>query len=238
MRLFTLCAYLKTKESYDRWVTRRVWGFDIKYLKQNISRCRSEISGSFRRNSVALYTERKNLRVSAIRGSGHVCLGKLKLPPLPFGCEISGCEMSANGIPDVNVDGRNSSPRVEWAMSQGGPSACARCRDPSPWWHRVRIAIQHNSILIPQEDTRRHAIRINSIRIPSGGHAPPCYPDSLREKHTALVSITLRTIAYPIRIGCPDGKTLTKVSKPCYVIPTTCHSSRSAADYYSKSAIS
>ena len=25
--LFTLCSYLKTKESYDRWVTRRVWGF-------------------------------------------------------------------------------------------------------------------------------------------------------------------------------------------------------------------
>ena len=27
---------------------------DIKYLKQNISKCWSEISGSFRRNSVAL----------------------------------------------------------------------------------------------------------------------------------------------------------------------------------------
>ena len=27
---------------------------DIKYLKQNISKCRSQISGSFRRNSVAL----------------------------------------------------------------------------------------------------------------------------------------------------------------------------------------
>ena len=26
-RLFTLCSYLKTKESYDRWDTRRVWGF-------------------------------------------------------------------------------------------------------------------------------------------------------------------------------------------------------------------
>ena len=102
MRLFTLCAYLKTKESYDRWVTRRVWGFDIKYLKQNISRCRSEISGSFRRNSVALYTERKTLRVSAIRGSGHVCLGKLKCPPLPSGCVISGCEMLADGIPDMS----------------------------------------------------------------------------------------------------------------------------------------
>ena len=26
-RLFTLGSYLKTKESYDRWVTRIVWGF-------------------------------------------------------------------------------------------------------------------------------------------------------------------------------------------------------------------
>ena len=30
------------------------------------------------------------------------------------------------------------------------------------------------------------------------------YPDSLREKHTTLVIITPRTIAYPIRICCPD----------------------------------
>ena len=74
---------------------------DIKYLKQNISRCRSEISGSFRRNSAALSTERKTLQVSATRGSGHVCRGKLKRPPLPSGCEISGCEMSADGIPPL-----------------------------------------------------------------------------------------------------------------------------------------
>ena len=50
--LFTLCSYLKTKESYDRWVTRRIWGFrhqisKAKYLKK----CRSQISGTFRRVS-------------------------------------------------------------------------------------------------------------------------------------------------------------------------------------------
>ena len=33
--------YLKTKESYDRWVTRRVWGFrqqisNTKYLKKSV----------------------------------------------------------------------------------------------------------------------------------------------------------------------------------------------------------
>ena len=32
MRLFTLCSYLLTKESYDWWITRRKWGF-----KQQIS---------------------------------------------------------------------------------------------------------------------------------------------------------------------------------------------------------
>ena len=41
MRLFTLFAYLKTKESHDRWATRRVWGFrqqisKTKYLKKSV----------------------------------------------------------------------------------------------------------------------------------------------------------------------------------------------------------
>ena len=45
MRLFTLCYYLKTKESYDRWVTRRVWGFrhqisKTKYLKKSVGNIR------------------------------------------------------------------------------------------------------------------------------------------------------------------------------------------------------
>ena len=40
--LFTLCSYVKTKESYDRWVTRRVWGFrhqisKAKYLKMSVA---------------------------------------------------------------------------------------------------------------------------------------------------------------------------------------------------------
>ena len=42
MRLFTLCSYLKTKESYDRWVTRRLWGFRHQISKakksQNVGR--------------------------------------------------------------------------------------------------------------------------------------------------------------------------------------------------------
>ena len=45
MGLFTLCSYLKTKESYDRWVTRRVWGFrhqisKAKNLKMSVANIR------------------------------------------------------------------------------------------------------------------------------------------------------------------------------------------------------
>ena len=47
--LFTLCSYLKTKESYDKWITRRVWGFrhqisKEKYLKK-VGRKYQEASG-------------------------------------------------------------------------------------------------------------------------------------------------------------------------------------------------
>ena len=49
MGLFTLCSYLKTKESYDRWVTRRVWGFRHQISKaKNLKKFQSQISGSFR----------------------------------------------------------------------------------------------------------------------------------------------------------------------------------------------
>ena len=69
MRLFTLCTYLKTKESYDRWVTRRVWGFrqqisKAKYPKMSVGNIRK-----LQENTAALYTERKTLLVSVIRGS-------------------------------------------------------------------------------------------------------------------------------------------------------------------------
>ena len=38
MGLFTLCSCLKTKESYDRWITRRVWGFRHQISKANIGK--------------------------------------------------------------------------------------------------------------------------------------------------------------------------------------------------------
>ena len=146
---------------------------DNKYLK-NIPKYLKISVGNIRKlqeNTAALYTERRTLRVNVIRRSGYVWPEKLKCPPLPSGCEISGCKMLAYGILS----------RVDWAMlRKGGPSACTRCRDPSPGWHGVRKAIRMKNP--------------DSLR----GHAPPCYP--------VLVNITLRMIAYPIRIWCPDGK--------------------------------
>ena len=94
--------------------------------------------------------------------------------------------------------------------AQGGPSACARCRDPSPGWHGVRKAIRINSIRIPQEDTRR---------APLSGF-PQVEAHSTREHHTSDDSISYPDMLFG---------SLTKVHKPCYVIPTACHSPRFAA---------
>ena len=38
MRLFTLCSYLITKESYDWWITRRKWGFKHQISKEKKSK--------------------------------------------------------------------------------------------------------------------------------------------------------------------------------------------------------
>ena len=125
MRLFTLFTYLKTKESYDRWITRRVWGFrqqisKAKYLKMSVGNIRK-----LQENTAALYTERKTLRVSAIRGSGYVYPEKLKRPPLPSGCEISGYKMSAHEIPDLKCQHTEFSPGwTELCCARGTICVC------------------------------------------------------------------------------------------------------------------
>ena len=63
-------------------------------------------------------------------------------------------------------------------MSQGGTSACARCRDPSPWWHGARKAIRINSIRIPQEDMWRALL--------SG--LPQGEAHGTREHHTLMIA--------------------------------------------------
>ena len=99
--------------------------------------------------------------------------------------------------------------RRRWNVARG-LSTCARCRDPSPWWHKARIAIRSNSIQIPQEDT---------WRAPLSG-LPQGEAHSTHDHHTSDDSIS-----YPDMLS----GSLTKVHKPCYVIPTACHSPRSVA---------
>ena len=48
------------------------------------------------------------------------------------------------------------------------------------------------------------------------------YPDSLREKHTVLV-IILRTIAYPVRICCPDHWLMWASLATSFHQPATAH---------------
>ena len=55
MRLFTLCSYLLTKESYDWWITRRKWGFkqqisEEKNLKVSVANIWKHLGG-FRRHA-------------------------------------------------------------------------------------------------------------------------------------------------------------------------------------------
>ena len=89
---------LITKESYNWWVTRRVWGFrqqiskakylkisqnvDRKYLEasgehrgtvqKNISKCRLDISGASGEHRGTVQNDCETLQVSAIKGSGYV----------------------------------------------------------------------------------------------------------------------------------------------------------------------
>ena len=137
---------------------------DNKYLKQNIPkylRMSVENIRKLQENSAALYTERKTLRVSAIRGSEHVYPEKLKRPPLPSGCEISGeGGMSA---------GQNSSPRWNELCRKGD-----------------RLHVQGVGTP-PPDDTECASLS----ELPQGE------AHDTREHHT-------RTIAYPIRICCPD----------------------------------
>ena len=162
---------------------------DNKYLKKNIPKYLKMSVENIRKlqeNTVALYTKRKTLRVSVIRRSGYVYPEKLKRPHLPSGCEISGCKMSAHGIPDVKC--RRTEFLPGWTELCYARETVCVCKVQGP--------IQLNSIRIPQEDMRRHAIRRNFIRIPSEGHVA-CSPIWTCEHHTW-------TIAYPVRICCPD----------------------------------
>ena len=86
---------------------------DIKYLKQNISKSRSEISGSFRRTPRHCAKWLRNSpgkRYQMIL----ICLtGEVETPCSPIRMSGAGCEMSADGIPNVKMSANVIPPRVE-----------------------------------------------------------------------------------------------------------------------------
>ena len=203
MRLFHHFSCLNTKESYDRWITRRVWGFrqqisKTKYLKMSVGNMR-KLQEKFR---CTIYWEKNSSdkRYQRIR----TCLtGEVETSSSPirlwdirmWNIRLEDPNMSDRGswnvilshpavrYPDVkcrrtefrmwNVGARNSSPGGLSYAAQGGPFACARCGTPFP------------------DDTECAWL---SRSTPFGFPKRTCgtlpYPDSLREKHTTLVNIT------------------------------------------------
>ena len=119
--LFTLCSYLKTKESYDWWVTKRVWGFrhqisKAKYLQVSVAHI-----WKLQENTAALCRKiSKNVgwspgeRYQRIQ----ICLtGEVETPSSPIrrqnsGCETSGWNVGGSRIPDVNIRVESGGSRV------------------------------------------------------------------------------------------------------------------------------
>ena len=190
--LFTLCSYLKTKESYDRWVTRRLWGFRhqiskekiskylknniSKYLKKNISKCRLHISGSFGRTPRHCAKNGcETLRVSAIRWSEYVWPEKLK-PTFPIRRQAPDVkypekvERHPARIPDVGYPEKMERRKGDRPRVHGVGTHPEQLHSDSP-----RGYAAHSPIYTPSGRSTRHS----------------------RTSHT-------RTIAYPIRICCLD----------------------------------
>ena len=143
---------------------------DIKYLKKNISKCRSHISGSFRR------TPRHCAKW--LRNSPGKCYQRIRI------CLTGEVEMPSSPI-------RRQAPDVKY------PEKVERRKGDCLRVHGVRTP--------PPDDTERASLSgATPSKFPKRTHGALLYPNSLREKHTALAIITPRTIAYPIRICCLD----------------------------------
>ena len=143
---------------------------DIKYLKQNISKCWSQISRSFRRTPrhCILRENSPGKRYQRIR----ICLtGEVETSSSliqMWDIRSEDPDMSDRGSwnvllshPDVRYPAPQGYPDQLHPDSPGWKELCrkgdrlrTRCRDPSPGWHGVRKAIRINSIQISQEDTR------------------------------------------------------------------------------------
>ena len=183
---------LITKESYDRWVTRRVWGFrhkiskakylkmsvanigklqenlDIKYIKKNISKCRLHISGSFRRTPWHCAKWLRNSpgkRFQRIR----ICLTReVETPSSPIRHQAS----------DAKYPDEVSDVKYPDGMSAENNSGCE-----ISGWNVDGAEFRMWDIRV---ECRRS--RIPDVRYPSGMSAEQLHPDSPRG-HVARSSI-------------------------------------------------
>ena len=119
-RLFILFPNLITKESYNWWVTRRLWEFrhqisKAKYLKMSVAHI-----GKLQENTVALCKKwlqnSPGKRYRRIR----ICLTEeVETPSFPIrhqnsGCNTSGWNGGGSRIPDVRHPGGSGSSRMEF----------------------------------------------------------------------------------------------------------------------------
>ena len=142
----------------------------IKYLKQNISKCRSHISWSFKRT---LQHYAKWLRNSPGKHYQRIwiCLtGEVETPSFPI---------------------RRQAPDAKY---------------PEKVEHRKGDCLCGHGVGTPPPDDTEHASLSGAtpFGFPKRTRDALPYSDSLREKYTVLAIITPRKIAYPIRICCPD----------------------------------
>ena len=129
----------------------------------------------------------KILRVSAIRGSRYVWLGKLKRPPLPSGvkCWMQNIRMECRRrrIPDVRHSGGMSAEQNSGCESSGWNVRCHTSQG-------GRLRVQGVGTPPPDDTERTSLSGATPSGLPKRTHGALPYPDSLREKHTTLTIIT------------------------------------------------
>ena len=172
--LFTLCSYLKTKESYDRWVTRRVWGFrhqiskakkkNLKISVANISRTYPEASGEHRGTVQKNSPGKRYQRIQT--------------------CLTREVEMPSSPIRRQTLDVRYPE-KVEHRKG-------------------ARLRVQGVGTPPPDDTEHASLSGATPSGFPKRTRGTLPYPDSLRKKHMTFAIITPRTIAYPIQICCLD----------------------------------
>ena len=149
----------------------------------------------------------ETLRVSAIRGSEHVWPGKLKRPPLSSGVRHRIWNIQSE---DLDMSDRGSWNVLLFHPDMKYPEKVKRRPDRIPDVRYParrkgdRLRVQGVGTPPPSDTERTSLSRATPSRFPKSTRGALPYLDSLREKHTTLVNTTLRTIAYPIRICCPD----------------------------------